>query len=460
MTHLVIVRKALFTIAFTWILTAMGQPACSQSEEQFKAMQEQIGQLQKRMMELEQRNADLERRLNAGTQEFSTAKPETKPVEKSEPAAQRQGIFSKYGVDLYGYLKFDSAYDTARTSSGNFARWVEKDNSDDQFNATANQSRFGLTFDGPDSDGLETSGRVEVDFYGSASAENKAQMMMRHAYIQLDWPENDLSLLAGQTSDVISPLVPSTINYTVGWWAGDIGYRRPQLRLTKGFDLGADSDLLFQGALSRTIGDVWGADPGDTGEDSGFPTLQTRLAYTTPLINDRPATLGVSGHWGQEEYDSDNIAASDEDFDTWSVNVDLTLPLMEKLALKGEWFLGENLDAYLGGIAQGIRGTDLDADGKLDIPVEGIRSMGGWAALSLGPFDRWQYNLGASIDDPDNDDLNNGDRSQNYTVFGNTVYSINEAVLLGFEVSYWDTEYLRDDDGDSMRYQASLMYKF
>ncbi|UCD56940.1 MAG: hypothetical protein JSV16_14140 [Candidatus Hydrogenedentota bacterium] len=68
--------------------------------------------------------------------------------------------------------------------------------------------------------------------------------------------------------------------------------------------------------------------------------------------------------------------------------------------------------------------------------------------------------MGAGIDDPKNDDLNDGDRSQNYAVWGNVIYDINQAVQAGFELSYWDTDYESLEDGESIRLQTSLIYSF
>ena len=81
--------------------------------------------------------------------------------------------------------------------------------------------------------GLNT-GKLDL-FYGAGGAENKAEIMMRHAFFKLDWPQERFSIIAGQTSDVISPLLPDTINYSVAWWSGNIGYRRPQIRITKDY---------------------------------------------------------------------------------------------------------------------------------------------------------------------------------------------------------------------------------
>ena len=120
------------------------------------------------------------------------------------------------------------------------------------------------------------------------------------------------------------------------------------------------------------------------------------------------------------------------------------------MTFKGEVWTGENLDAYLGGIAQGVNTTTL----------EEIESTGGWAALAFGPFDKWRYNVGGSIDDPDDGDLSDGSRSQNYAIWGNAIYSINEAVQVGLELSYWDTEYKNADDGEAVRVQTSFIYNF
>ena len=68
--------------------------------------------------------------------------------------------------------------------------------------------------------------------------------------------------------------------------------------------------------------------------------------------------------------------------------------------------------------------------------------------------------MGASIDDPDNDDLPDGARTRNASCWGNVRYDINEAVQIGLELSSWDTEYKNRDDGDSVRIQTSFLYRF
>ena len=357
-------------------------------------------------------------------------------------------IEAKYPVKLYGFIKADFAYDDSRVNNGNYARWVESEatNKDDsQINITARQSRFGLKFGGPELTDINLSGKVEVDFY-EGGAENKNRLLMRHAYMKIDRPDRGCSLIAGQTSDVISPLMPSTLNYTVGWWVGNPGYRRPQIRLTKTLDA-----VVFEGALTRTIGDDWGFSPGDTGEDADFPTVQARIGFTYDITGDgsKKLVVGVSGHYGKEEYDVDETGAG-QDFDSWSTNLDLTVPLSDTIKLMSEVWQGKNMDAYLAGIGQGVNQTMLTE----------IESKGGWAALSFGPYDAVSFNIGAAMDNPDDNDLNDGNRSKNTAYWANILYNLNSAAQVGLEISSWDTEYKNQADGDSLRAQTSFIYKF
>ena len=365
-------------------------------------------------------------------------------------------VWSNLDIQLYGYLKLDSAYDSSRINNGNYAQWAESESTndnDDQFNMTANETRLGLLINGPDNGGMKASGRVEVDFYGGGN-ENKANLMMRHAFFKLDWPEDRFNIIAGQTSDVISPLFPTTVSYSVCWWTGNIGYRRPQIRLTKELGFETGGFLKLEGALARTIGrdNVALAGTTDSGEDAGIPSLQGRASLTLPMFGAEEATIGLSGHWGEEEYD---IAPNgqDKEFRTWSLNLDYTQPVCNKMTIKAELFKGENLDAYLGGIGQGVTLTGTNQ-------YEEIGSKGGWIAASLGPWENKSFNVGIAVDDVDSGDTNVGGRTLNRSVFGNVICALDEQTDVGFELSHWRTEYNGSGDAESLRAQLALKYKF
>lgn len=166
--------------------------------------------------------------------------------------------------------------------------------------------------------------------------------------------------------------MPRTVNYTVAWWSGNIGYRRPLVSLTKNLRFGDGTNrLILTGGVSRTIGDDFKpTEPGDAGADSGLPTVQGRVAYSWTTAG-RLGALGFSGHWGQEDVGT-GLGLEDHEFDSWSANLDLQIPLGGKVTLKAEVFTSENLDDYFGGIGQGIN-VDLGCD---------VAATGGWAALA------------------------------------------------------------------------------
>ena len=143
-----------------------------------------------------------------------------------------------------------------------------------------------------------------------------------------------------------------------------------------------------------------------------------------------------------------------KDFKTWSLNFDLTQPVSEKVTIQAELFTGENLDAYLGGIGQGV--TTTAGINQYDE----VSSTGGWLAASLGPWDSARYNVGVAMDDVDRGDVQGGDRTLNRSIFGNLFYAINKHVEWALELSHWKTEYRGSGDADSLRIQTALIYKF
>jgi hypothetical protein len=413
--------------------------------------------------DLTKQNADLKSRVDQLEKEIADIKKSVD--QKTGTTTGGKSVWSNLDIQLYGTIKLDADYDSAQIDNGNYAKWVNSgryNGNDEQFSMTANETRLGALIKGPSSGSTITSGKVEVDFYGTGDAENKPHLMMRHAYLKVEWPDKKFDIIAGQTSDVISPLYPNTLNYTVGWFTGNIGYRRPQIRFTKVFAFETEGNLKLEGAFTRTIGrdnpDLSGTT--DSGKDAGFPTMQARASITIPTFGPDMATMGISGHWGQEEYDLSSTNDTHKDFTTWSLNLDYTQPITEKVSVKGEIYTGENLDAYLGGIGQGVNTTRLKS----------IGDKGGWVAASLGPWDNKKFNVGVAMDNVDGGDVNAnvdvggthtpGDRTSNHSIFGNVICAINNQTDIGFELSHWRTEYKGPGDAESIRAQLSLMYKF
>lgn len=406
--------------------------------------------------DLTKENAQLRERVERLENELSQIKAllndrVAAPAVATAPKGKKP-ILAGLDMELYGYIKLDAAFDDSRTSVGNYARWAESEASrgnDDQFSMTANQTRLGLNITGPTLQGVKTSGKVEIDFYGaSAIAENRPEPLLRHAFLNAEWPDYHFSVLAGQTADIISPLTVPTLNYTVGWYQGNIGYRRPQIRLTEDLPLAEAWRLKLEAGATRNITDrrLAATDP-YSGDDAGFPTFQGRASVTFPAGGKRQGCLGISGHYGEEEQ---HVGTGNTRNRTWSINTDLKVPVTKWLLLQGEAFYGSNLDSYNGGISQGVNTNTLQA----------IAARGVWAAATFEPDPKWQFNLGGGLDDPDDGNLPLLGRTSNYVGFGNAQYAFTANLSIGLEVSYLRTGYKGQAGGDAWREQLSLIYKF
>jgi hypothetical protein len=356
-----------------------------------------------------------------------------------------------FAIRPYGKIKLDASWDQHSTSHGNFVMYVKpytgakNDQKVREFNMTAKETRLGTWIDGPTYGDISSAGRVEIDFYGAGATENKGHIMMRHAYIEVT--NNSWGLIAGQTSDVISPLVATTLNYSVGWGGGNIGYRRPQIRISKTF-----SEMLdIQVAATRGIGDDLSpsntvpasTDSIDDAVTSGFPHLQGRVATTIPIM-EKKAKFGVSSHFGKLKSIS-NTGDRSSKYETWSLNADASIPIDEVL-IKGELFRGTNLKTYNGSI--------LNSD-----TLTGVSSTGGWLDVTVKPAEKVETVVGMGMEKVDDEDILASSRKSNGFIFANAQLT-HAGVIYGLELSRWRTKYKNLHTASSWRIQGSVIYKF
>lgn len=348
----------------------------------------------------------------------------------------------------YGYFKMDLVRDSAEPGSGNgnFITYVKPHAKGDATaitNLTARQTRLGFNMTRG-----EAKGNLEYDFYG-AGDEHKNSVQLRKAYV--DVPLGRLSLRAGQDSDLISPLVPSTLNYTVCWGVGNIGYRRPQVRVyTQQGGLYAGVALVrnISTAVARkadgtTVTGDLNLD-GINDADAGLPVLQGRLGWTAAAGSHKVA-VGVSGHYGAME-------AGARDYTTWSAGGDLVAEVNKKVKLQAEAYTGDNTATYHGAI--------MDPDTE-----DGTSSVGGWANVVCKATDKVDLSLGAGMDQVDKKDLGAASRKANSVVFGNAQYGLGSGASVGVEVARWATEYHLPAAGNAttpsdLRVQLSVQGSF
>jgi hypothetical protein len=213
----------------------------------------------------------------------------------------------KFQLAAYGSFWANMLYATERTNPGPFTLFVPSAGvqGEDALAIDARRSRFGLNVSGPEipvAGGLDSGGRVEVDFLGEFVTENQAQARIRHVYLELKNERH--RILVGQTWDVISPLNPHTLNFSVGWMGGNIGFRRAQFRYERYGELTERTAWSLESSLNQEITPDFPTEPGIVRESGNYPLVELRLALKRTLPQrDLPIALGLSGHFGETGFD-------------------------------------------------------------------------------------------------------------------------------------------------------------
>jgi len=337
-----------------------------------------------------------------------------------------------FTITPYGTLWANTAWETSRSVSGDFVLYVlpPRVGTNEAFNIDAKSTRLGVDVLGPRLPcwgNAQTGGKVEIDFQRNFDTENRSGVLLRHAYLEAK--NDEFRLLAGQTWDVISPLYPGLLMYTVGWDGGNIGYRRAQARGERYFAISDNFLLITQGSLNVDI--LSDTVTGFAGDHSGWPLLEGRLGVVLGERGpgSRPIEMGISSHVGEIILLPDAPAAG-LPRRTWSLNADVRVPITPHIGVQGELWMGENLATFFGGIGQGIDVTSAD--------LHTIYSRGGWADVWYDWTDRLHSHVGYSIDDPIDSDITKG-RTYNAFMFANLSYDVTPKFLVGFEFTSWRT---------------------
>jgi hypothetical protein len=409
----------------------------------------------------------------SGTNSLSELKQQLGVVERKlelvqeESAAKAKAAANRFDVTVYGRVKFDAAYDTGRTSPGDWALYAlpKTPEEDNELNATARDSRLGVRLRAPDYRGLVTTGLIETDFLSTGPA-NSPNPRLRLAYFDVVSPSG-WAVRLGQDWDLFGTYHPNSLDAGLLGNTGNPRGFRPQARISKTVKVSDDTKWVASAALTRNIGqDLDGAGQ-DDGADTGAPAGQAGLALHTTGAAGRPLTVAVSGLYGTETVDvvskgsttstvgvvSEKIvvtATDAKDYDSWLAHLAVVVPLSARLALQGVAWTGANLDAYQAGIGQGVdtsAGTEVGA-------------KGGYAQLTANATEMLTLGAGYGLDDPDDGDLAKGARTLNSRLYGNAVYALTPAASVGVEVSQIETEYKEQDSADALRVAFSGTLRF
>jgi hypothetical protein len=253
---------------------------------------------------------------------------------------------------------------------------------------------------------------------------------MRHAYGKLSW--DNYYILAGQTTDTISPLYPNINPDLIGWGQGNLGDRRPQFIVGYNNSIG-ESNYKLIGAIGQS-----GADSSQQGDDE--IDYQALVGFDTPFNGSR-FSLDFWGHYADEN-----------GFESTGYGLSSVVPIYaDTVTLKSEIWAGKNMDDIRGGIFQGVvNGQELE-------------SKGGFTELNWRINETVSMHGGYMMDNPKGSQLiagtGAGSRDLNETYYIGKRFNY-DPVKLGIDYIRTDTEFSGAAGGSNDRIQTFIQYNF
>lgn len=351
-------------------------------------------------------------------------------------------VTSGFALDFnyYGYIRLNTAYDTNNSSHGQLILFVPQAEKDGRTSFTANFSRFGFTVSQKVND-WNILGLIELDFLGGGVT-NKANPRMRHAFLKLE--KDNSTFIVGQTWDIVSPLNPKILKFVPLWATGNVGFRSAQIRYSHKFTF-ENGNFDIAAGLFQTVATDMDLDGIDDGERGGLPTFQARAGVNLKT-NGIDFSLGIAGLYGQAKTMINN---AEKNFSSQGLFLDLTLK-SGKFKLLSEYFTGQNLGAYWGGIMQRV---------NLARETE-IKARGGFVNLIYSASKKVDFSAGFGIDKPDKETLSPGNKSLNKALFANVVCNLISSFYAGVEIEFWETEYFETSSRKNTRIVLDFIYKF
>lgn len=433
-------------------------------------LQERVRQLETQMAEMRAELDRLKRDASAKTEPqivpisatvaegsstaSQAARQETKPVPKLT------------GIDLgpvratpYGTIYFNAFGNSGGTNNADDPLFATPTNQGN-VSMSVRQTRLGLKLEGPTIAHAKSRGQIEADFFGGFPAvgvgENFGIVRLRLAFARLDWEKT--SLEAGQDWTIFAPNNPVSIAAAAipqMAAAGNPWARLPQIRLERRW---ASGKVVWQGAvLSPSTGDSPTASTSpfflqpSTGAASRAPFFQSRVAFNDGnwLGTKKAGSFGFSAQYGRARVAN---TSGNNKINAVGIAADWNFPIVARLTINGEAFVGRNLAGFQAGAFQGFnsdfayrRGTVLIAGGP-----RAIGTRGGWTQLGFTPplfSDRLIIYGTYGLDDPRDSDLvslTKRDwrlRSRAYAF--SFLYKFTPQLSWGIEFRRFDTFYLQ-----------------
>jgi hypothetical protein len=297
---------------------------------------------------------------------------------------------------------------------------------------------------------MRLNGALFLDFFGGVPNFQTGQVMglprLLYAYIRLDGEKTAFEI--GQDHMILAPRNPTSLagmSFPTLYRSGNLYLRTPQVRAERVFDAAGSSQVrVVGGVVAPVAGDFGGPNSSYSfvpsnlaGERSRMPAFQSRLSWSAAPAGpyEQPQwEFGVSGHYGREHYLSGVVPS-------WTAAADFDATA-GKFGLSGEIFVGRNIDAFGGSLAQIAK------------------SHGGFLEARLAATSRLSFNGGYGTDRLFEMTKFPGTFSRNATVFANTMYRFTPEFAAALEYQRLVTQPLRDSARRNNHFNLTFAYSF
>lgn len=388
---------------------------------------------------------------------------------------------SRWDLTIGGYVKFDMGYNTQAQGQDAFyagrTGYGPYDNLTDRYGnffSYAGETRLNFLVKGPDAWGAKTSAFVEGHFRGSEASPTgggQGTFLLRHAFMQLDWPTSRLTI--GQTWQTWG-LLPTVANALLGWntiGPSLKGTRQPQIKfeqnLTKNWKWAvaaiSPTNTMGGNANNTATGVV------DSFTLSGMPFFEGSIQWTTDKCGRLGAwqtLLALEGFYGrQKQVQQLNIYSggalqstrfTSSDVDAWGISLKGFVPIIPEkqgnkagaLGVGAVAFLTQNPSWYLG---PATTTSYAVANGPTYPPIDpnyhSPTVYGGWGSISYHLTDKLFVNgiyavMANNLSNFYMRNIANAMTIQNTSQYvANIMYDVNQAMRWGFEYTYTTTRY-------------------
>lgn len=332
------------------------------------------------------------------------------------------------------------------------------------FSAHARQSFINASLSGPTIGDFQLGGNVLAFFQNDNLTSDDYGLLVYFAYGELK--NESWRFAAGLQQDVFNPVSPTVLYLTKLYASGNTGSYRGQFRIERFFESTHGLNVTTQFALSDPLSFLVTDDLGRVTEDNGWPNVEARIQFdlgeklmvrgaeTTPI------RIGASSLIGQIRTVSTILGPPSSlpprsIIDVWGLGADIQIAIGERLGFVAEFFGGQGLGDYNGGILQSSNIATLDP----------VRSIGGFGELYYYFDPTVHCHAGYGIDDPRDSDLAPIQMLRNESFYATLIWDISKSLQLGLEIDYRKTSYTKFLpnaflDADAVVFGSKLQWRF